>query len=182
MKRKILVLALAFATVLACKSDKKETEKAIEKETTKEEVVKKENITITLNAVVPQNDTFTIQYTEDKAFTFKPKDVVEVKVTGANTPQDLVFELPNKILPTKFMLKTGTNNYKDVVINNVTISNDNRKFQVNQNNFIQFFNPNKFIDYNRTYKTFTSKKIGNNFVPAFVSRPLLIQRLEEKVY
>jgi hypothetical protein len=172
-----------MVTISACKSDKKkEATEEIIKETPKVEIIKEENIIVTLNAVVPNDDTFILQYTEDAGFKYRPKDIVKVNITGSNVPQDIVFKLPNKIFPTKFMLKVGTNNMKDVAIQSIYFNNEEREFKVNNNNFFQFLNTNKFIDYDRENKTYTAKKIDNNFLPTFTSRPILIQRLEEKVF
>lgn len=182
--KNLLVVALVMITVFACKDDKKPEN--VNETTTKEvpntEEKKEDNVVMTLNVVVPKDDTFVVQFTEDMAFQFEAKDKIKVDVKGSDKPQDLVFKLPNKVIPTKFMLKVGRNNYKDVSINKLTINSDDRVFEISKENFYQFFNPNKYIDYNREEKTFTSKEIDGRYIPTFISRPVLIQRLEEIVY
>lgn len=182
--KKIVLAIVLLTSIVSCKNDKKETEKVVENETpeVKEEVVKKDFVLLTLNAVVPKDDTFVLQFTEDPTFKFKASDKMKVDIKGSNVPQDVIFKLPNKVIPTKFMLKVGRKNYEGVTISKLTISNEDRVFEISKENFYQFFNPNKYIDYNREEKTFTSKEIDGRYIPTFISRPVLIQRLEEIVY
>jgi hypothetical protein len=181
MKTPILLLILLI-TLTSCKEDKK-TKVTIENgsEITKE-IVQEENVIITLNAVVPNDDTFTLQFTEDEAFSFEKKDQVKTKITGSNVAQNISFKLPNKVIPTKIMLRVGLNNKENVDIKGITFNNEEREFKVSENNFFQFLVPNKFIDYNRETNTYTAKKVDDRFSPTFVSRRILIQRLEEWVY
>ena len=181
--KKIISTLILMVTIFACKSDKKEgvTDQTVN-ETPKVEVQKRENVIITLHAVVPNDDTFIIQYTEDATFKYKSKDIVKADIIGSNIAQDISFKLPNKVLPTNFMLKVGLNNTENVDINSLTINNEEREFKVNKTNFFQFLNPNKFIDYDKEKNTYTAKKLEERFLPTFTSRTILIQRLEERVY
>ncbi len=181
MKKIILLLILAISFT-ACKDNKsKQTQEPVTKT---EPVVetKSDFVKITLNAVVPLDDTFVIQYTTQEDGGFKAKNKVFAKIKGSTASQDLVFNLPKEVFPTKFMLKPGTKNFKDVIINKVIINNDTDVFEFDNANFNKFFNPNKYIKYNTTTNTFVGEKKGNKYIPAFTSRPILIKRLKEKVY
>ena len=183
MKKLGFIFVLAIATI-ACKNEKKED--ITNSDEVKEQVApaeeKKDNITITVSAIVPNDDEFVIHYTEEEGFNFNGKDKILIDIKGSESAQDIVFDLPEKVLPANIMFKVGQNNPKDVTINYITFDNNNGSaFEISKDLFFQFFNPNKFIDFNRENNTFTSKEIEGKHEPTFFARPGLIQKIEEEM-
>ncbi|WP_417437575.1 hypothetical protein [Idiomarina abyssalis] len=181
--KKIVLAIFLLTSIVSCKNEKKETEKLIEKETpeVEKEVVTEEFVKVTFNAVVPKDDMFSLQYkkTDEKWY---PKKGIEVKVNGSEYPQDIVFSLPSNTFPIGFIFIVGENNTENVVINSATFDLEGRKYSISKENFHQFFNPNKYIEFNKSDNSYKINKKADNARPFFNSRRLLIKRLEEKFY
>ena len=175
---KKIVLALFLVTAFACKSDKKETKK--ETPATSVDQVEKESIKITFNAVIPKDDTFSLQFKKEDGKWY-PKKGIEVSVIGSDQPQDIVFNLPENTYPTGFLFLVGKNNKENVVLNTASFDFEDNTFFISKENFFQFFNPNRFIDFNKADNSYKLKD-EEKARPFFNSRNLLIQRLEEKLY
>lgn len=179
MKKAILLLIFAIS-LTACKNEKnKQTQ---EPETKTEPVVETQEdfIKVTFNAIVPKDDTFSLQFKKEDNKMY-PKKGIKVNIQGSDLPQDLVFNLPPNNFPTGFILILGENNVENVVMNSASFDLDGENFSIEKERFFQFFNPNKHIEFNKADNSYKLKE-GNKGRPFFNARKILIQRLEEKVY
>ncbi len=102
MSLRVIVTGLLFSLAfISCKDDKKKDS------TAKEE--KAQTFNVTLNMVVKQDDNFQIFYTDETTPQFDEIKSMWLPVKGSETAQDIVFHLPEDVLPTNIRLDLGNN-------------------------------------------------------------------------
>lgn len=166
-------------TIIACKNEKKEPAETSE---TEKEVISesKDYIEIRLNAVIPLDDEFSIQY-KDEDNRWYPKSRIKVAVKGSMQAQDLFFKIPEGKYPLGLLFFVGNENKKDVVINSVSFNKGDDEFLVAKDKLFQFLRPNKFITFNKVNNSY--ELVGDEDSNAFFNpRDILIQRLEQRIY
>ncbi|MCX7551327.1 hypothetical protein [Xanthomarina sp. F2636L] len=185
MKNLYFVFIFCIALV-SCKDDKKGNKNidndANNVENQVKEEPKEEGLQVTLNAVVASDMDLLLRYTEKKTLQYSPKDFVKVSVIGKNEPQDILFTLPANVYPTDMRVnfKGGIN--EGLSINKANFNMSQRSFEIPKNKIWNFFNPNLLTDFNQETNTFVVKKEKKNTLPGFNFRPILIEKLEEKIF
>lgn len=182
--KKIVLLTWMTVSLLACKNEVKssdETEAISEIEEVAEEKTEK-GLIITVNTLLLNDDVLILRYTDQEDLKFKAKDYISIGVSGQEVSQDVIFVLPENIIPTRIGLFFGKKNKAGMALNSVDFTMEGRVFSVKNKRIWNFFSPNKFVDFNRNDNSFEGKEIDGKYTPAFNSRNILIERLQEKVY
>lgn len=169
----LLLLSLSFFT--SCKDNKQE------KVETKE--VEKITMKISFNAIVKQDDEFQLFYTEDGSENFKGENSILVPVKGSASPQDIVFELPEDVLPKMIRFDLGGNkNQEEVVFNAFGISYLDKKFSAKGIELSQFFYENDQIQFNKEKGTAKPVVVeGKEYDPIFMATEVLKEELQKIV-
>ncbi|RZJ34213.1 MAG: hypothetical protein EOO51_10670 [Flavobacterium sp.] len=177
MKSKFLLLIVAF-TVFACKEEKK-PEAA---EPQKEEV--SQTMVVTLNATVKKDDSFHLFYTEDNSINFDEKQSMWVEFKGSDSAQDIVFKLPEDVLPTNFRLDFGLNkDQEDIVVNNFRVDYLGKTIDAKGPEFFTYFYPNEQctkVDITKSL-VMPIKKGADYIGPMFYPQTVLNTKLSELV-
>ena len=101
MKSRVVIASLFLSVVLySCKDIKKE-----EATVTK----KSETFDVTLNMVVKNDDNFQLYYTDESTLDFDDKKSFFVPVKGSESPQDIVFNFPEDVIPSNLRVDLGSN-------------------------------------------------------------------------
>ena len=79
------------------------------KDNKKEEVKVDKNFKVAFNAIVTKDDNFQIYYNEDGSIAFEADKYIDVAVKGKNEPQEIVFDLPEDVIPQAFRFDIGSN-------------------------------------------------------------------------
>lgn len=177
---KLLVCALLIFFSISCKDENKKEENV-------EAVAElKETFDVNFNLVIPKDDTFQLYYTEDKSLNFSEDKSVKIIVKGSENAQDLLFKLPEDVLPTNIRLDFGKNIEQGVIgINSMKLKYIDKSFDVNfkdPNNSIPhyFYFINTQINYNEANSTITIlNKEGQNREPLMWSNELVTDELEK---
>jgi len=136
MKSKILVLLLAFA-VFSCKKEEKPAPEPKAQEEMPEMFIVK------LNVTVKKDDSFHLFYTEDNTINFNEKNSVWAELKGKDTPQELVFKLPESAVPTHLRMDFGVNKeQEEIVINDFKMEYFDKSFEAHGPEFFTYFYPN----------------------------------------
>jgi hypothetical protein len=136
MKSNIFAVLLVF-TLFSCKDEKKPA--AVE--TPKEKA--SQTFDVTLNVTVKKDDSFHLFYTEDETINFDEKQSVWVELKGKETSQDVVFRLPEDVIPTHLRLDFGINKeQEDMTVNNFKMEYMGKKFEAKGPDFFTYFYPN----------------------------------------
>jgi hypothetical protein len=137
MKTKsIVVLLFSVLLTLACKSDKKEENKA---EAPVDNSPK--GFRVTLNVTVKKDDTFSLFYAEDDTADFKKAPMWQ-EVKGSEMPQNVVYNLPEEVVPSQLRLDFGMNkDQAPIKIHSVKMEYYTKSFEIPGNQFYIYFNP-----------------------------------------
>ena len=169
---KKIVLALLLVTAFACKSDKKETPSAID------EVEQKGTFVLKINAIIDYDDQFTLLFLEEGQKNISKENSVIVDVLGSNQPQELIFTIKEEVLPTKLFLRFGNDQKAQRISFLATqIIYGENSFSIEKDKFYQFFNPNKFIEFDNENHVAISKEVAGEYNPIFGSRQVLIDKI-----
>ena len=166
-------------TIFSCKEEKKGSEINHNIDQENKKVDEKGYFSLHINAIVEHNEKFTLFYLDVDQENITKENSVSLNVEGNAEPQDLVFQLTNDILPTRLILRFGNEaKTQKIYFNNTELSYHNSKINIEKENFFQFFNPNKFIDYKRDELLAITKEVEGNYNPAFFSRRILEDKIE----
>jgi hypothetical protein len=179
MKSKVFISIFTIFVILIVSSCKKENSIKDEVEKPKED----KSFNVTMNLVVPKDDNFQIYYNEDGSDIYAPENYVDVQVKGSSIAQDIVFKLPEDVLPTSFRFDLGSNKEQgEVKINDFRMKYFEKEFVAKDTLFIYYFGYNEQIDYNRK-KAIAKPKILSNKVydPIFIGSEMLKTEIKKIV-
>ncbi len=137
MKTKFITILLLVTTLFSCKneSNSEKNSSSVQPELTK-------NFKVSLNVLVKQDDNFQIYYTEKTSSDFNEEESVWVEVKGSENPQDVVFNIPEDVLPTMFRLDFGVNDkQEDIKLNSINIEYLGKSFKSEIPLIANYFRP-----------------------------------------
>jgi hypothetical protein len=155
---------LMIASFFSCKNDKQEEPAAPKKPTVK----------VALDAVIKKDDSLQIFYIQHGETEYNGALTVWASVKGSDKSQEVLFDLPEDVLPTKLRIDISKNKDQDPIeIKKFTIKYKEKAFQVKDTMFFQYFIPNEQVEWDRKKATATFKNDGKNFDPQFGSRDVM---------
>lgn len=138
MKAKhFLAIALLGFTVLSCKNEESKSEESVQ------EVVSN-RFKITLNATVKKDDDFQVYYKDvnDPSVPFSEDKSIYVAVKGSETPQDIVFELPEGAKPLTLRMDFGLKkDLGDITVNRFSVEYKGKRIDAAGPTFFDYFRP-----------------------------------------
>jgi len=178
MKTKLFFVSLIlFVTFTSCKKEaNKDDVKPAEVE------VKNNNFQITLSAIVKVDDNFQLYYSQDAyEVPYKEEQSVWTAVKGNDNSQDIVFNLPEDVIPNYIRIDFGTNEaQKEIVIKNFKMKYYSKSFECKDSLFFNYFIPNdcvKIVDKkNSVVENFKTKE--GKYDPLFYSEKALYDQIQ----
>ena len=166
MKNKIIVLLLSISA-LSCKNKEEVQQPIVEK--------KDNSFTITVDMIVKKDDSFQIYYMEDVNEGVNPKNYVDVAVKGSDKSQEVVFKLPEDVVPANIRFDLGGNKEQEPIkINSFKMSYFDKKFEAKNEAFDFFFGYNTQVTFDKTTSTATMKTSGSeDYDPICIAKPSL---------
>jgi hypothetical protein len=172
---KAIVISVCMALLfVSCKQEKKQQAPAAPKGNKFFEV--------TLNVVAKKDDTFHVYYTEDESINFDEKNSVWVGLKGKDTPQDIVFKLPEEVVPTHLRVDFGINKDQEkILMNNFKVTYFGKTFEAKGADFFNYFVPNKICtEIDAPAATIIPVKKDKDYVgPMFYPQPMLTEELKK---
>lgn len=133
MKKIVLLSVIVVTTFISCKNNE-----VSEKENLSTEVKQDSVFTITLNATVLKDDSFQVYYKNGETSKYEEANSLFTEFKGSDKPQDIVFRLPEGIIPDYLRMDFGVNKEQtEVKINNFKMSYFGKEFQTS--NISEFF-------------------------------------------
>lgn len=177
----IIVGLLISITLFSCKNeDKKDSSQQDNYVAIEKPLLDKTIFTVTLNAVVKEDDSFQIFYKYDNEGPFEEKKSFFIEFKGSQEPQDIVFRLPKDEVPYFLRLDFGTNKeQKQVKINNFKIDYLGKTFEAKGKDFFNYFYSNDLVinDIENSTTTPIVSKDGN-YDPIFCSAEGLQKQID----
>lgn len=172
--RFIFFLSIVF--IFSCKQENNDSKE--KKQNNQKEPVNYFNLSIA--ATIKSDDTFTLFYLEGNEKNISRENSVSIKVKGSDTLQNLKFELTEDVLPTRLILRLGGTDYKEQLIkfDMIEVGYRNHKISIDKEKIFQFFNPNKFIDYDQSNFIASPKELNGEYRPNLFSRSILESKID----
>mgnify|MGYP003643755723 CR=1 FL=1 len=148
---KIKLFVSLFVVLFCLSSCKKEVEKAVKVDPTKE------LFKVSLHLLIQKNDTLHLYYGQDMAEDYTEEHSIWLPVEGKEIAQKVIFLLPEAVLPVKLRIDFGVNRKnEEIVLNTVAFDYFDKNFVANDSTIFNYFRPDESttsIDYTtRTLK------------------------------
>lgn len=178
MKLKYCILGmLTLTTVLSCKIDNKEEGYTPEKTEAPKNV--NSNVKITLDMIVPKDDTFQIFYNENGEMDYNGDLSLRVPVKGQEAPQKIEFPLKEEALPTTIRIDFGENpGQGKMTISKVTVKYFDKALEVSGADFFNYWSPNENLVVDKVAATLTPKSVNNSYDPMAYPSGQLVEALK----
>lgn len=174
MKKSVILFSMVFMPMFfSCKNDSKNEEKVLVKD--------KPVFKIALDLVIKKDDSLQVFYCENGETEINGANTVWSSVKGNDNSQQVIFNLPEDVLPTKLRIDLSKNkNQDEIEVKGLTINYNEKTFSVKDTMFYQYFIPNEQIDWDRKKAIAKFKvKEGEFFDPQFGSRELMEAELQK---
>jgi len=102
-KKPVYIFIILALFIQSCKNDSSKSQDSQEPQELKE------TFNVSFNLTVPKDDTFQLYYTEDGSLNFSDDNSVKVVIKGSEISQDIIFKLPDNVIPTNIRLDFGDN-------------------------------------------------------------------------
>lgn len=132
----------------SCKDEKKAEEPKVEQ--------KPQTFDVTLNMIVKQDDNFQLFYTDESTPSFDETKTLWLPVKGSEKAQDIIFKLPEDVIPTNIRVDLG-NNAKQVPmkLNNFKMTYFGKSYELKDTLITKNFVVGEQLIYDKTTSTLT---------------------------
>ena len=176
MMNKILSTVLISGLLISCGEKKTEEKEQVAEPT----AVITNPIKVSLNAIVPKDDTLQIYYRFDPKSNFESMYVVNAVVKGSDIAQDITFDIPSDKSVSDFRIDLGNNkDQSPIEIKNFNMSFEGKSFNVKDTLFYQYFQNNEFIEYTRDKAIAKPISISGNYDPIFMPREVFSYEVQK---
>lgn len=169
---KKIILLICFAAFVSCKLDKKEEQIMPDKNLiiTNNDIDGKLYFEVIMDVVVLKDDKFHLFYKDFNDNGYSDQRVIEAVVKGSEDNQQIVYAIPEEIMPIGLRLDFGINyNQEPIKLNKLKLRFDKKEFEFNDGKFEQLFRPNKFVSYDVENHKIVAEPIDGFYDPNFVS-------------
>ncbi|WP_293891784.1 hypothetical protein [Flavobacterium sp.] len=139
MRNKVLFF-LPLIALLSCKNDVKQAEEA------KPAEVKEKQFLVTLDLIAKKDDNMHLYYTQDKSINFEETESVWAQIKGSDNVQQVVFKLPEDVIPTDFRIDLGYGKnveQTEIVLKKMTFNYLDKMFVASGADIFNYFYPNQ---------------------------------------
>ncbi|GGG36611.1 hypothetical protein [Bizionia arctica] len=166
------------------KTDKKPVE-SIEEDVIEKPELKKV-FSLTLNALVKEEDVFSLFYTQFEGEKFGVDQLIHTKVYPSDEIQEIKFELPESDYPYNIRLDFGSNpSQENIMITECDLKYSNSSYKIKASELYKYFNFNEGIEILQDSTTFKLKKFtdasGEKYDPYIVGNDRCVIILQEDV-
>ena len=181
MKKHILILIL-LTFLAACKEEKKATEKEAERQTEAVETTEiDKELKVVINFKTDKADEFKLMLNNIKIDEFQRKNVHIIEtVEPSSAIETINAKFGRGNIPNNFNINLGVKEQKSVEISSIELSFASNNLVIEGTKLDEFFNINKFINYDNSTGTLTTQKIEGKHYPAILAKRKLINFLNSK--
>lgn len=165
MKTKFGIAIITLITLLtSCKQEQKET---VTQEQPEEKI---ETFNVVTNVIIPKEDDLIVYYKDPSNEWFDEEHAVWVHVKGSDKEQEIIFALPEGVLPNNIRFDFSKNpDQEPVRILKIKISYLGKSFEVTEDKISDYFDYNEYVKYDPTTKLYTPFKDSKGIYDPFLS-------------
>lgn len=179
INRKLILSLLILISFVSCKEGEQKTEEKVAEES------KIDNLfTITLNATVLKDDSFQLFYREASSLEFSQEKSLFVEFKGSEMPQDIVFKLPEDVIPEFIRLDFGVNKEQSPIkINSFKLNYLDKSFETKGAEFFNYMIVEELtMKVDRENSTVTPFESNGSYDPLCSSEIGLKNEIQKLVY
>ncbi|WP_298397561.1 hypothetical protein [Flavobacterium sp.] len=174
MKAQIAFLLISLS-LISCKNDK-----SVDDLKVVETKIEKSKVTLELDMIVPEDDTFQIYYTEDGLPNCTEENSVKAEVKGSSTSQKILFEIPEDKAINYIRIDIGRNPKQgELKVNRFVYTYFDKKLDLKGNAFFQYYSPNQFFTLDFPNSTLIPSKDKKDYDPILYALEPLSPALEK---
>lgn len=175
MRTKAIVAVCLLSLSIGCKDEKPAQED--------NKIIKEEIFKVSMNLIVPKDDSLQVFYSEDLEGTYEEKNSVWAVVKGSDQEQVANFDLPPDVVPAHLRIDLGQNrDQKEIAIKSFKMEYLGAKFEVKDTMFFQYFQPVNQIDWDRKNAVAKITSInGQKHDPSFNPRETLKESINNLI-
>lgn len=181
MRKIVLLLSIVTLTVLnSCKNEGSEKKEETLDQTITE--VKKDTVfTITLNATVLKDDSFQVYFKRNDEKIYEEVNSIFTEFKGSDKPQDIVFRLPDGVIPDNIRLDFGTNKEQsEIKINSLKMSYFGKTFETNGSDFFNYLLvETKTATFDKDKATLKPLLVNGTYDPQATSEKALFEQIQK---
>ena len=179
MKFKVIVGAFLIAALgISCNDSKKEeqAEKPLKE-------VKLNVFEVELDVVSTNENMFVLHFLDGSNQWFNDEQAIWQGVKGNTEAQKVVLSLPDGVKPQDLRLDFCFEKVcGPVQINSVTLKYHDSMFKIVSKDFLEYFTPNEFIQFNAESMTATPVEVAGKKDPFFLSKPKLKMAVDKLLH
>jgi len=143
--------------------------------------IEKNDIYLELEMIVPEDDVFSVFYTEDGSFNYSAEKMLKRNVKGNNQPQLILFKFPEAAKPTAIRIDIGVNpNQQKIMFKRFAFNYFDKQFIINHA-FLKYYRTNAFFRFNSKKKVFIPTKTKEKYDPILFCKPALVKQLKQLI-
>ena len=127
-----------------------------------------------LDVIIKKDDDLLLFFKDGSNAWFDENHIVWATVKGSDQVQTVTFNLPEGVLMTDMRLDIGRDEFKGqepVELKKITFQYLNNRFEINQDQISNSFEPNQYITFDPATKLYSFKKDEKgNYDPFFVAK------------
>ena len=144
--------------------------------------IEKNDIYLELEMIVPEDDRFSVFYTEDGTFNYSGNKMVVKEVKGLNKPQKIVFNFPDNSKPTAIRVDIGQNPKQKTITFKKYVFNYYDKKLIIKDSLSYYYGLNSYFTFNTVKNTFVPTTNKENYDPILYCKPEFAVKLKEHIY
>lgn len=175
MKAKIIFFSFFLSLIfLSCKNETKTGEANTPEE------VKANTFDVTIDMIIKKNDELILFYKDASINYFDDKNTVYAGVKGSDAAQKVTFSIPEGVMPNDIRFDISSKKDQEPIkINSITMSFEGKKSIISQADFLKFFKPNEYIQYDAASATASFSEKDGNYDPFLNTNPPIYLELEK---
>ena len=178
--KKIVLLVLTSAMLSCLGNDSNSNEKGDNTSTTIVGVKKTKQLVVEIDLEMSKPEDIKLLAVNTFLNNGKYIDIFMTQKVNANENSKTIrFEMPENITPDNYIgISFGKKYVKEVKVNSINWSFDDLNYNVTSDKVLDFFNTNKYLDYDEEAKVFKTKMVDQMHNPILFLRKIYVEKIE----
>lgn len=178
MKKNILVLAFLTLFISSCKDE--ESKIVDDKETLSENAINPNTLKVELDITLEKDDELILFWKDASISYFDAENTIYAGIKGNANSQKVVFEFEEGIIPNDIRIDVSSKKEQlPIKLNSIKISQQDRVFMADKNNFEKYFKANDFVKFDSETGIISFEDKGDMHDPFFTTNVIFGPEFEK---